>query len=118
MKSKLFGCFVCNITYVLYFCGVRYDSLVMNRDLKTSVDGCWTPEQVHFAVLAIEAAAKKMNVSPNEMQHRLKAQNLIDSYIVKYYNVFHTMSLEHVAEDTIEALLRWENDSNGKGGNV
>lgn len=87
----------------------------MSRNLRAAVDGHWTPEQVHFAVLAIEAAAKKMNVSPNEMQHRLKAQNLIDSYIIKYYDVFHTMSLEHVAEDTIEALLNWENASMGKG---
>lgn len=76
----------------------------------------WTEEQVHFAVLAIEAAAKKMNISPSEMQQRLNAQNLIESYIVKYYEVFHTMSLEHVAEDTIEALLKWENASTEKGG--
>ena len=76
----------------------------------------WTEEQVHFAVLAIEAAAKKMNISPSEMQQRLNAQDLIESYIVKYYEVFHTMSLEHVAEDTIEALLKWENASTEKGG--
>ena len=77
--------------------------------------GQWTEEQLHFAVLAIEAAAKKMNVSPSEMQQRLSAQNLIESYIVKYYDVFHTMSLEHVAEDTIEALLKWESTSKEKG---
>ena len=76
----------------------------------------WTEEQVHFAVLAIETAAKKMNISPSEMQQRLNAQNLIESYIVIYYEVFHTMSLEHVAEDTIEALLKWENASTEKGG--
>jgi hypothetical protein len=67
-------------------------------------------------VLAIETAAKKMNVSPEEMQQRLKKQNLIESFIVKYYDVFHTMSLEHVAEDTIEALIKWENASNREGG--
>ena len=76
----------------------------------------WTHEQIHFAVLAIETAAKKMNVSPEEMQQRLKKQNLIESFIVKYYDVFHTMSLEHVAEDTIEALIKWENASNREGG--
>jgi hypothetical protein len=79
-------------------------------------EGMWTPEQVHFAVLAIEAAAKKMNMSPEEMQQRLKAQNLIEEYIVKYYDVFHTMSLEHVADDTIEALLRWEQAAKEEGG--
>ena len=78
----------------------------------------WTEEQLGFAVLAIEAAAKKMNISSGEMYHRLNAQNLIESYIVKYYDVFHTMSLEHVAEDTIEALLRWENASKEEGGEV
>ena len=68
----------------------------------------WSPEQVHFAVLAIEASAKKMGISPREMQQRLNEQDLIESFIVKYYDVFHTMSLEHIAEDTIEALLRRE----------
>ena len=76
--------------------------------------GKWNPEQLHFVVLAIESAAKKMNVSPKEMQQRLKAQNLIESYIVKYYDVFHTMSLEHVADDTIAALLKWEEASSKK----
>jgi hypothetical protein len=50
------------------------------------------------------------------MQQRLKKQNLIESFIVKYYDVFHTMSLEHVAEDTIEALIKWENASKREGG--
>ena len=88
----------------------------MKDTSRTVVAEQWTEEQLHFAVLAIEAAAKKMNVSPSEMQQRLNAQNLIESYIVKYYDVFHTMSLEHVAEDTIEALLKWENASEEKGG--
>ena len=90
----------------------------MKDNSRTVVAEQWTEEQLHFAVLAIEAAAKKMNVSPSEMQQRLNAQNLIESYIVKYYDVFHTMSLEHVAEDTIEALLKWENASEEKGGKV
>ena len=86
------------------------------KDNSRTMANQWTEGQLHFAVLAIEAAAKKMNISPSEMQQRLNAQNLIESYIVKYYEVFHTMSLEHVAEDTIEALLKWENASTEKGG--
>lgn len=88
----------------------------MKDSLQTPRKDDWTNEQIHFAVLAIEAAAKKMNVSPEEMQQRLKKQNLIESFIVKYYDVFHTMSLEHVAEDTIEALIKWENASKREGG--
>ena len=90
----------------------------MDYTLKQKESRHWTPEELHFSVLAIEAAAKKMNISPGEMQRRLKAQNLIDDYIIKYYEVFHTMSLEHVAEDAIEALLRWEEASSKEGGRV
>lgn len=53
-----------------------------------------------------------------EMQRRLKRQDLLDSYIVKCYDVFHTMSLEHVAEDTVNALLNWEHSSQTMGGDV
>ena len=88
----------------------------MKDSLQTPRKDDWTHEQMHFVVLAIEAAAKKTNVRPGEMQQRLKKQNLIESFIVKYYDVFHTMSLEHVAEDTIEALIRWENSSEREGG--
>ena len=76
----------------------------------------WSTEELSFAILAIEAAAKKMNISPAEMHGRLKAQNLIEDYIVRYYDVFHTMSLEHVAEDTVAALLKWEENASEKGG--
>ena len=71
-----------------------------------------TPEadRIHFAVLAIEAAAQKMGISPAEMRRRLKKQQLIDRLILRHYNVFHTMSLQHVGEDVVEALQNWEAD--------
>lgn len=69
-----------------------------------------TPEadRIHFAVLAIEAGAKKMGISPAEMRRRLEKQNLIKHYILRCYGVFHTMSLAHVGEDVAEALQNWE----------
>ena len=76
----------------------------MDYMLKQKDSRHWTPEELHFSVLAIEAAAKKMKISPGEMQRRLKAQNLIDNYIVKYYEVFHTMRLGHVADEVILTL--------------
>ena len=70
-----------------------------------------SPEHLHFVVLAIEAAAKKMGISPSEVQRRLKKQGLIENLLVKHYDVFHTMRLEHVAEDTVDALLTWEKNT-------
>lgn len=69
-----------------------------------------TPEadRIHFAVLAIEAGAKKMGISPAEMRKRLEKQDLIKHYILRCYGVFHTMSLAHVGEDVAEALQNWE----------
>lgn len=79
-------------------------------------------DRIHFAVLAIEAGAKKMGISPAEMRKRLEKQNLIKHYILRCYDVFHTMSLTHVGEDVAEALKNWEaasaNTPNKKGGNV
>lgn len=83
-----------------------------------------TPEadRIHFAVLAIEAGAKKMGISPAEMRRRLEKQDLIKHYILRCYGVFHTMSLAHVGEDVAEALQNWEATStdtkNKEGGNA
>ncbi|WP_288242014.1 DUF3791 domain-containing protein [uncultured Bacteroides sp.] len=69
-----------------------------------------TPEadRIHFVVLAIEAGAKKMGITPAEMRRRLEKQELIKRYILRCYDVFHTMSLAHVGEDVAEALQNWE----------
>lgn len=73
-----------------------------------------SPDHLHFVVVAIESAAKKMGISPSEMHNRLKEQGLIENFLVKHYEVFHTLSLDHVAEDTIEALLTWESNAKNK----
>ena len=65
--------------------------------------------KIHFAVMAIEAAAKQLKVSPQEMQQRLVRVNLLQRLILDYYDVMHTQSLKHVAEDVVMALLAWEN---------
>lgn len=63
---------------------------------------------IHFAVMAIENAAKKMKVPSWEMYRRLKAQNLIHNRLLPYYDVLHTQGIDWVADDTVETLLNWE----------
>lgn len=80
-------------------------------------------EKIHFAVMAIEAAAAKLGVSPVEMRRRLVRVDLLQRLIFDCYDVMHTQSLKHVAEDIVEALLNWEgqtagSNSSGKGENV
>ena len=69
-----------------------------------------TPEfdRLAFTVLAIEASAKKMGISPSEMRRRLDKVGLIKSLIPECYDTLHTESREAVANEVVEALKNWE----------
>ena len=59
-------------------------------------------------MLAIEASAQKMGISPSEMRKRLDKVGLIKSLIQVCYDTLHTESREAVANDVVEALKNWE----------
>ena len=63
---------------------------------------------IHFAVMAIENAAKRMKIPSWEMYRRLKDRNLIHNRLLSHYDVLHTQGIDWVAEDTVETLLNWE----------
>ena len=66
--------------------------------------------KLHFAVMVIEATAKKQNVAGEVMYQRLKAQDLIRQRLLMHYDSLHTQSLDWVVEDTIETLNNWEKE--------
>ena len=65
-------------------------------------------ERLAFTVLAIEASAQKMGISPSEMRKRLDKVGLIKNLIQDCYDTLHTESREAVASDVVEALKNWE----------
>ena len=67
--------------------------------------------KLHFAVMAIEASAKKQRISGRKMHERLKSQGLIHERLFRHYEMLHTQSLEWVVDDTIETLNNWEKES-------
>ena len=67
-------------------------------------------DRLAFTVLAIEASAQKMNISPSEMRRRLEKVGLIKSLIQDCYDTLHTESREAVANDVVEALKNWEEE--------
>lgn len=71
-----------------------------------------TPEsdRIHFSIIAIETAAKKMRIQPDELVTRLEKQNLIENRLFKFYDTLHTQSADYVADDIIETLYNWEHD--------
>lgn len=78
--------------------------------MRTSCDALSTFDgrRIHFAVMAIESAARKLGVSSREMHDRLKAQDLIRKRLLGRYEVLHTQSREWVADDIVETLRNWE----------
>ena len=65
-------------------------------------------KRIHFAVMAIESAARKLHISGRAMHDRLKAQNLIHNRLLARYDDLHTQSLDWVADDTVTSLINWE----------
>ena len=69
-----------------------------------------TYKKIHFAVMAIEASARKANLSGKEMHDRLKRQGLIHKRLLRHYEQLHTQSLDWVVDDTLETLHNWEQE--------
>jgi len=69
-----------------------------------------TPESdvIHFCVIAIQTASRKMGITPGELTKRLEQQGLIEGRLVKYYDMLHTQSADYVADDIIETLNNYE----------
>lgn len=67
--------------------------------------------KIHFAVMAIESSAKRLNISGQEMEERLRKQDLIHLRLIGQYEMLHTQSLDFVSEDVADTLLNWEKES-------
>ena len=67
--------------------------------------------KIDFAVMAIESGAKKLNISGQEMERRLKEQDLIHQRLIGQYELLHTQSLDYVADDIAETLINWERNN-------
>ena len=81
-----------------------------NMDNETIMKTSAEQDRLAFTVLAIEASAQKLGVSPTEMRRRLDKVGLIKSLIQDCYDTLHTESREAVANDVIEALKNWERE--------
>ena len=63
---------------------------------------------MQFCIIAIETAARKMNITPSELTTRLEAQGLIEGRLFRFYETLHTQSADYAADDLIETLHNYE----------
>lgn len=68
--------------------------------------------KIHFAVMAIESGAERLNISGQEMEERLRKQDLIHQRLFGQYEMLHTQSIDYVADDIAETLINWEKSDN------
>lgn len=61
-----------------------------------------------FAASCVEAAAKRMDCSYDEMYQRMKRVDLINKYIIRHYDTIHTESRENITDNILECLNNWE----------
>lgn len=61
-----------------------------------------------FVASCVESLSRREGCSPAQMWNRMSRVNLIDAYIVPYYDTIHTESRECVTESLMDTLKRWE----------
>lgn len=61
-----------------------------------------------FAASCIEGAARRLGVSYYDVFMRMNKVDMIEKYIIPFYDVLHLESREHVIDDVIECLNNWE----------
>ena len=62
-----------------------------------------------FVATCIEAIARQLNTSYNEVFQRMERIGLIDNYILPNYEPLHSESREVLVQRLIECLINWEN---------
>lgn len=67
-----------------------------------------TYRKIHFAIMAIESGARRMQIPAPQMFTRLNNVGLIHKRLIRHYDMLHTQSLEYVTDDIIEALKNRE----------
>jgi hypothetical protein len=61
-----------------------------------------------FAATCVEGVARRLDISYYEAYSRMKKVDLIEKYIIEYYDVLHLESRTHVIDNVIECLNNWE----------
>lgn len=64
--------------------------------------------KIHFAIMAIESGARKMDIPAPQMVDRLNKVGLIHKRLIRHYDMLHTQSLEYVTDDIVETLKNKE----------
>ncbi len=63
-----------------------------------------------FAASCIEGVARRLGIGYHEAYSRLKKVDLIDKYIIEFYDVLHLESRTHLIDNVVECLTNRETE--------
>lgn len=63
-----------------------------------------------FVATCIEATARQLQTSYQEVYQRMKRVGMIEKYIVPHYETLHSESRENIADGMIACLKEWEGE--------
>lgn len=65
-----------------------------------------------FVASCIESLSEREGCTPAQMWERMSRVNLIDGYLIPFYDTLHTESRENVTSSVLGTLKRWEDGRN------
>jgi len=64
-------------------------------------------KELDFAVFCVESVAEHLDMNGADIYAKLKHESdLLDGYIVKYYEALHTQGKEYIVEDIVEIMRK------------
>ena len=64
-------------------------------------------KELDFAVFCVESVAERLGVNGADIYVKLKHESdLLDAYIVKYYDTLHTQGKEYIVADIIDIMRK------------
>lgn len=64
--------------------------------------------ELGFAASCIEGAARRMGLSQREVAQRMARVNMVEDYILPFYEELHSQSREHATDHVVEYLIHKE----------
>jgi len=66
-----------------------------------------------FVASCVETLSQQEGCTQAQMWERMSKVNLVDRYLIPYYDTLHTESRENVTKSVMATLKRWEERENG-----
>ena len=76
--------------------------------MKNLIESSHTELMLSFVASCIEGVARRLGIPYQEVFARMKHVNMIENYILPYYDTLRTESREHVTDNMVECLTTWE----------